>query len=550
MHPFRLAVPLLLLACSVTEASAQQVAVRGTVRDSASNEPIPFAVVEIAGSARRFTANDRGTYSIDELAEGRWRLVAHAPGYSSAEAVVVVTADDLADIELDFVLRVGAFELEGILVQGARAPRPVAEAPIGAPPQVIDEARISAVPVAFEPDVLRVVQTLPSVAAASDFSSALYVRGATPDQTVVLLDGTPIFNPYHFAGLFSAIDVGLVDNVTAHVGPTTAALGDRLAATIEIESKAPPIVSTRGWGNVGLVSTNAGVAGPLADGGYTVAARHTYIDLITGAAHELGLMKFAFPYGFTDLYGHVRHPLVGGELRVSGYYNNEHVSPPGEEVPGLELEFDWGTGAASAIWEGILGPSVSMRGGVGFSSFTGEFLGRETDVDRPPFIDATLINRMVRPSVDFLWLAGGQDVRFGAAAELYEFGYRMSTTEEGFDIIFPELDTSSSLATVSAHVEMEWSSGVDTQWRVGLRALAANGAGLALMPRIGWSRDVGAHWSIFAAAGRKAQAVRSMRSEEAVTSSLFAYDVLAPADRLAVGDELAAGFEWQPRPTT
>jgi hypothetical protein len=127
----------------------------------------------------------------------------------------------------------------------------------------------------------------------------------------------------------------------------------------------------------------------------------------------------------------------------------------------------------------------------------------------------------------------------------------MKSAEEGVDILFPRVGSESSLATVAAHVETEWSSGEATRWRAGLRALAADGGGIAVMPRVGWNRDLNEDWRVFAAAGRKAQAVRSMRSEEAVTSSLFAYDVLAPAgDRLAVGDEIGAGVEWRPLPTT
>ena len=139
----------LLLALAPGDLAAQLVTVRGAVRDSA-DAPIAYAVIEIVGTARRFSADSAGRYVIEELADGTWTLRASALGYRDVEANVAVGETQRGEITRDFRLESAALEIPGIVVAGEAA-RPVAEAPVGAPPAIIDRARINAVPAAFEP---------------------------------------------------------------------------------------------------------------------------------------------------------------------------------------------------------------------------------------------------------------------------------------------------------------------------------------------------------------------------------------------------------------
>ena len=59
------------------------------------------------------------------------------------------------------------------------------------------------VPKFGEPDIIRIVQLLPGVEARNDFSTGFNVRGGESDQNLILLDGYPIYNPFHLGGLFS-----------------------------------------------------------------------------------------------------------------------------------------------------------------------------------------------------------------------------------------------------------------------------------------------------------------------------------------------------------
>src|SRR6185503_18040600 len=80
---------------------------------------------------------------------------------------------------------------------------------------VVGSKELSAAPRFFsEADVLRAVQLLPGVEARNDFNAGMNVRGGESDQNLVLLDGYPIYSPFHLGGLFGTFigpTVGRVD---------------------------------------------------------------------------------------------------------------------------------------------------------------------------------------------------------------------------------------------------------------------------------------------------------------------------------------------------
>ena len=82
----------------------------------------------------------------------------------------------------------------------------------------LDLREINSAPAFVEPDVFRTLQMLPGVQTTSDFSSALYVRGSTPDQNLIMLDGIAVYNPYHLGGIFSTFNTDAIKEADFHAG--------------------------------------------------------------------------------------------------------------------------------------------------------------------------------------------------------------------------------------------------------------------------------------------------------------------------------------------
>lgn len=83
-------------------------------------------------------------------------------------------------------------------------------------------------------DLLRALQTLPGITATSDFSSQLVIRGSTPDQNLILIDGFEVFNPYRLYGLVSMYNPETLADVQLSLGasPRATGIGSRLCWTL------------------------------------------------------------------------------------------------------------------------------------------------------------------------------------------------------------------------------------------------------------------------------------------------------------------------------
>ena len=98
----------------------------------------------------------------------------------------------------------------------------------------LDIREINSAPAFIEPDVFRTLQMLPGVQTTSDFSSALYVRGSTPDQNLIMLDGIVVYNPYHLGGIFSTFNTDAIKEADFHAGGFPARHGGRMGAILNV----------------------------------------------------------------------------------------------------------------------------------------------------------------------------------------------------------------------------------------------------------------------------------------------------------------------------
>ena len=283
--------------------------IQGVVRTEDSQVPIPSATIHLPELRRGVTADERGFFIVPNIPAGSWRVRVTALGYESLEVEVDVPSSGVVRLDLELAAR--PVQIAPVEVQGQRGDAVDASHAAGPGTLRLSGDALRAVPTVAEPDIIRAIQMLPSVATASDFSSALYVRGGTPDQNLISLDGVPLFNPYHLGGFFGAVDPDVVQSVGMVAGAFAASTGDRLSSVIDIRTRDGGRDRTRGFGAVGLVSSRAGLDGPLPGGrgSYLASVRRTYLDIFTRGAEAVGLIPFSLPYSFTDAQFKVVHDV-------------------------------------------------------------------------------------------------------------------------------------------------------------------------------------------------------------------------------------------------
>ena len=82
-------------------------------------------------------------------------------------------------------------------------------------------------------DLIAYLQVLPGIMSPGDRGGQLFVRGGTPAQNLILLDGIPLFQPFHIVGFFSAFPSDIVRSANIYAGRfrvevrRPAVLGDR-----------------------------------------------------------------------------------------------------------------------------------------------------------------------------------------------------------------------------------------------------------------------------------------------------------------------------------
>ena len=159
-------------------------------------------------------------------------------------------------------------------------------------------------------NVFRTLQTLPGIAATTEFDSRIAVRGGAPDENLTFMDGVEIHNPYRLFGLTSAFNPETVSGFELYAGAFSARHGDRLSSLLVVENR-PGTERSRlsGSAALSLTDANAVVEGRLpghARGSWIVSARRTYYDLLANSLLDTQLPAFG------DLQAHADWKLRPG----------------------------------------------------------------------------------------------------------------------------------------------------------------------------------------------------------------------------------------------
>ena len=238
--------------------------VRGVIRDGAG-APIPGARVTIKETPVATTADSAGRYAFHGLrADVPVDIGASAGGYRDKASRVVVPNGGVveADLTLDAGKATGKSEpagksgpAEGEGPGGLENAALVTKSDDSGSSE-LRPGEAAGLPTLTQADLFRAIQFLPAARGDLEASSELYLRGGTPDQTLVTLDGFNIYPFTHYFGTFSAVNMDAIDSATFSATASNAADGGRMAGALRMTA-APTAVdapnggvdlSTLGWG--------------------------------------------------------------------------------------------------------------------------------------------------------------------------------------------------------------------------------------------------------------------------------------------------------------
>lgn len=345
-------------------AHAQRGTVSGYVRDAETGETLLGANVALVGTSTGTVTNASGYYTLS-VPSGAVRLSFSYLGYAPLTREATVAPGQ--NVRLDVTLAPEDEDLDEVTVTG-EAERREEVRRVGV--AEISTETIRQLPSVLEPDVFRSLQRLPGIKAASDFSSGLYIRGGSPDQTLILLDRTTVYNPTHFFGVFSTFNPDAIKDVRVYKGGYPSEYGGRLGSVVDIYNKDGNRVRHDGTVSVGLLASRAlveGPVGPKGDGGtrrgsYMFAARRSTLEPLLAALNAAEVDGIPERFYFYDLNGKVGVDVGPNDrVAISGYAGRDYVRVPFLEDAGVELRY--GNATASATWTHLFSPRL-------FSTFT------------------------------------------------------------------------------------------------------------------------------------------------------------------------------------
>ena len=380
MMLFRRIISSALLFFAIASISEAQT-ISGFVREEATGEPLSYTNVFIKETFLGSATNVEGYYVITGIEPGDYEVAASIIGYDMK--TVKVSLAEGENIRIDFRLQTAVVAGEEINVTAERQKFREMVQPSTI---TLDMREIQVAPAFVEADVFRTLQLLPGVQTLNDFSSALYVRGSTPDQNLIMLDGITVYHPFHLGGVFSTFNTDAIKEADFHAGGFPARYGGRMGSILNVINREGNTEEYRGTANISMISAKGMVEGPLpkwggVKGSFMLAGRRTYFDTVVDlVARSMGANTNAaewvgFPYHFYDMEGKLNLELAenhrvtlsvfyGDDVLDVHFSDSETYSEPDytEEYhqEGL-FNWKWGNFTNSITWRWIPSPKIVVK---------------------------------------------------------------------------------------------------------------------------------------------------------------------------------------------
>lgn len=539
-----------LVVCTLHTPLRAQTSPTGwaSVRVDDGDGPVSAVDVSLVSGDRVVVRGETGAAGRVVVAApaGGYTVRAVRLGYAAESRAITLVAGDTVRVEL--TLRPQAIDLEGIGVEAERSrSRRRFEETAGVTVRELSRDEVKLVPGFGEADPIRAVEVLPGVVSTSDFSSSFNVRGGSADQNLILLDGVPIFSPFHLGGLFSVFNADMVERAELFSGGFSARYGGRVSSVLAVESD-PGDGAFGVDAGVSLLATRVAVEGGapeavrdglgLSDLRWRVSGRRSYVDVL--------LAPFAdVPYHLQDLQAVVEAGVGRRDrVRVTAYTGDDVLdlaSIDDEDFP-LRVDWNWGNDVVGMRW------SRELERGTWTT--TASLTRYGTGLSFPDFGDTQFRSRVnqdaVRSEID---VRVAPRLRLSGGVGLEALGYDNLARSGG--TVFQEGRGDGRLYGGFGQAEL----GSPGDWLVELGARVDHWRPdpgepvTVLSPRLAAKAFfAGSRWALKASVGRYTQFLHSLRDEE-LPLGLDIWVLSGSRAPHVVSDQLQVGVEAFPDET-
>jgi TonB-dependent Receptor Plug Domain/CarboxypepD_reg-like domain len=409
---------------------AQDFKISGYVQDESTGEALIGANFSVDGKFI-IQSNQYGYFSL-KLKQKSFNLSVTYLGYTDFSKKIFIENDTTLNIKINSYTALDSFTV--IAQRSSVVNHGVIAIPI---------EKIKNLPsLAGEPDLLKALTFLPGVTAGQEGQNTINVRGGSPDQNLILLDGATVYNTSHLLGFISAINPNAIKSMNLIKGGFPARYGGRLSSIIDLTMKEGNNQKRATEANIGLISSSFATEGPIKKekSSYIFSARTAYLALLTAPSYffyQSGKTNRYSNYFMYDINAKMNFELDKKSKLFVSYYNSsdnwrvkEKITKDNENL----LALQWGNRTASLRYTRILKPNLFGSILLNFNEFRYQTNNESNEIvageaKKTAFENSSLV-RDYCSKINFDWYPNeNHTVRFGTEVNAHLFAPNFVTAE-------------------------------------------------------------------------------------------------------------------------
>lgn len=509
---------------------SQKASLRGNVYNKTTGEPLSFATIYLEGTNYGDVSDQVGFFSIAGISAGEYKLIVTYLGFDTFQTSITIRGTQIINKQIQ--LNESATILGEVSVSGKKQ-QARTEVKISA--LTVTPKEIKALPsTGGEADIAQYLQIIPGVVSTGDQGGQIYIRGGSPVQNRILLDGMTIFNPFHSIGLFSVFETEAIRSVEVLTGGFPAEYGGRISAIVDIKTREGNKTRPAGIISGSPFMAKVLLEGPIAkfkEGGngstsYLLTGKKSFIHKTSESLYKYALDEGAknLPFEFDDFYGKISSISGNGSsLNLFGFSFNDQVA-----FQGL-ADLNWKNIGFGTNFKLIPNNStLIVSGNIAYSKYLIEL----DEINEEPRSSEL---KGLQANFDFTYFGKNSEVRYGVE-------FNANTTDFNFtnfrQIPIDIKENNTELAGYFKYRKVFGDLVIDPSLRLQYYASLKKSA---IEPRLGLKYNISNDFRLKAAGGLYTQSLMSSVSERDIVN-LFVGFVTSPD--LIKASHAVVGFEY------
>jgi len=362
----------LLLVAFCFFAFSQHAILKGFTYDESTGESLPYCTIQLMGTNYGALSDATGAFLINKIPAGTYTVKVSRLGYVDLFDTVAVGSNGTITKRYSVSPNSQTLDAVQIVGENTRKEQETRTSVISVTPK--DMSKMPAI--GGQPDFAQYLQVLPGIISTGDQGGQLYVRGGTPVQNMLLLDGTILYNPFHSIGIFSVFDMDIMSSADVYTGGFGAEFGGRLSSVMDIKTRDGNKKRLAGKVDLSNIGAQLLLEGPLlklkddrkTSISFILSGKGSFLEQSSKVFYPYVQNSEGLPYTFLDLYGKLTLATRNGSRwNIFGFNYDDRVNYSSIAKYGWN---NWGVGTNFLIVPGDA--PTTIEGSLSYSKYESE----------------------------------------------------------------------------------------------------------------------------------------------------------------------------------